>query len=176
MGRLPAAVYKTISPADPMLTGVCLGEYQSLVRLAALLLCDPLGAEDVAQEAFVAVHAGRRRPRDAGKALSCLRREVVRRSRSVPRHRAVAGRKVPAYTPDGPGAEPGAVTLPEHSALLAALHSLPGRQREAIVLRYYACLPEAETAASMGISRGAVRYYTARGMAALKPVLEQDAR
>jgi RNA polymerase sigma-70 factor (sigma-E family) len=155
-------------------TEISLGEYRSLVRLATLLLHDPAAAEDIAQEAFVVVYADRRRPRDAGKALSCLRREVVSRSRSVLRHRAGADRTVPAYTPDGPSAELGAMTPLEHSALLAVLRSLPCRQREAIVLRYYADLPEAETAASMGISKGAVRHYAARGMAALKPVLKQD--
>ncbi len=160
--------------ADPVLTGISLGEYQSLVRLAALLLDDALAAEDVVREALVTVHASRRRPRDAGKALSCLRREVVSRSRSVLRRRAAAARTVPPYAWDGPGAEPGTVTSPEHSELLAALRGLPCLQREAVVLRYYAALPEAEIAASMGISKGAVRHYTARGVAALKPVLERD--
>ncbi len=157
-----------------MLSGICLGDYLSLVRLAVLLLHDISAAEYVVQEAFVAVHAGRRRPRDAGEALSCLRREVVSRSRSVLRGCAVAGRTVPAYAPDGPGAEPAAVTPPEHSALLAALRGLPGRQREAIVLRYYAGLPVAETAASMRTSKRAVRRYTARGMTALMLVLQRD--
>jgi RNA polymerase sigma-70 factor (sigma-E family) len=155
-------------------TEISVGEYRSLVRLATLLLHDASAAEDVVQEAFVAMHAGRRRPRDAGKALSYLRRAVVSRSRSVLRHRTVAGGTVSAYTPDGPSAEPGAMTLLGHSAILAALRSLPGRQREAIVLRYYVGLPEAEIAASMGISKRSVRHYTARGMATLKPVLEQD--
>ena len=134
---------------------ISLGEYRALVRLAALLLYDASAAEDVVREAFVAVHAGPGRPRDRGKALCCLRREVVSRSRLAVRSRAVADRTVPAF--------------------LAALRSLPGRQREAIVLRYYAGLPEGETAASMGVSRGAVRNYTALGIAALKPALEQDA-
>lgn len=173
----PAAVGVSAAPArgeaDPVLAGICLGEYRSLVRLAVLLLHDVHAAEDVVLEAFVAVHAGRRRPRDTGKALSDLRREVVSRSRSVLRCRAMVSGTASACIPYGPGAEPGTMTL-EQAALLAALRCLPCLQREAIVLRYYVDLPVAETAASMGVSKGAVRRYTARGMAALMPVLEQD--
>jgi RNA polymerase sigma factor (sigma-70 family) len=58
----------------------------------------------------------------------------------------------------------------------AALRTLPGRQREAIVLRYYADCSEAEIAAAMGISRGAVKSHTARGTAALRAELEQQDR
>jgi DNA-directed RNA polymerase specialized sigma24 family protein len=159
---------------DPALTGVSSGEYRSLVRLAALLLHDPPAAEDLVQEACVAVRAGQLRPRDTGKALTRLRREVVSRSRSVLRRRAVAGRAAPSPAPDRPRAQPGGMTLPGHPALLAALRGLSCRQREAIVLRYYADLPEAEIAASMGVSKGAVRHHTARGLAVLKPVLEHD--
>jgi RNA polymerase sigma factor (sigma-70 family) len=54
------------------------------------------------------------------------------------------------------------------------LHGLPERQRQAIVLRYYADLSEAEIADTMEISRGAVKSHTARGMAALRAALEQD--
>jgi DNA-directed RNA polymerase specialized sigma24 family protein len=42
------------------------------------------------------------------------------------------------------------------------------------VLRYYGDLSEAEIAAVMGISRGAVKSHTARAMAALRAVLEQQ--
>jgi RNA polymerase sigma factor (sigma-70 family) len=52
--------------------------------------------------------------------------------------------------------------------VIAALRKLSGRQREAIVLRYYADFSEAEVAAAMGISCGAVKSHTARGMAALR--------
>jgi RNA polymerase sigma factor (sigma-70 family) len=55
---------------------------------------------------------------------------------------------------------------------VTALRDLPGRQREAIVLRYYAGLSEAEIAGAMGISRGAVKSHTARGMAALRAELK----
>ena len=52
---------------------------------------------------------------------------------------------------------------------------MPERQREAIVLRYYADLSEAQIAATMGISRGAVKSHTSRGMASLRTVLRAAA-
>ena len=52
----------------------------------------------------------------------------------------------------------------------------PDRQREAIVLRYYAGLSPGEIAAAMGISRGAVHSHTARGLSALRAALDQPAR
>jgi RNA polymerase sigma factor (sigma-70 family) len=60
--------------------------------------------------------------------------------------------------------------------VIAALRNLPGRQREAIVLRYYADLSEAEVAAAMGISCGAVKSHTARAMSALRTGLGRDSR
>jgi RNA polymerase sigma-70 factor (sigma-E family) len=161
--------------ADHLLTEIYLGEYRSLVRLAVLLLHDVPTAEEVVQEAFIAMHTGWRRLRDTEKALSYLRQAVVNRSRSVLRHRTIAvGKEVTKHVPDEPSAEAGAIALLERSAVVAALRRLPDRQREAIVLRYYADLSEADIAATMGISRGAVKSHTARGMAALKSVLLQE--
>jgi RNA polymerase sigma factor (sigma-70 family) len=48
------------------------------------------------------------------------------------------------------------------------------RQREALVLRYYADMSEAQIASVMGISRGAVKSHTARGMTSLRTVLEGE--
>ena len=58
--------------------------------------------------------------------------------------------------------------------MVSALRALPERQREALVLRYYGDLSEAQIASVMGISRGAVKSHTARAMAALRVVLERD--
>ncbi len=157
-----------------MLTEIYLGEYRSLVRLAVLLLHDVPTAEDVVQETFIAMHSGWHRLRDTEKAQSYLRRTVVNRSRSVLRHRTVVDRNALKHVPDEPSAEAGAIALLERSAVISALSGLPGRQREALVLRYYADLSEAEIAATMGISKGAVKSHAARGMAALKSALEQE--
>ena len=148
--------------------------YRPLVRLAAMLVRDTPSAEEVVQEAFIAMHEGWHRLKDTEKALAYLRQAVVNRARSVLRHRAVVEKNAPKPAPDMPSAEHGAMALLERSAVIAALRALPERQREALVLRYYADLSEADIAAAMGISRGAVKSHTARGMAALRAALERD--
>jgi len=148
--------------------------YRALVRLAALLVRDTQTAEEVVQDSFVAMHDGWQRLRDTEKALAYLRQAVVNRSRSVLRHRLVVDKNLQKAPPDMPSAEHGALVLLERSAVVAALRGLPDRQREAIVLRYYADLSEAQIATAMGISRGAVKSHTARGMTALRTALEQE--
>src|ERR1700730_9404612 len=150
-------------------------QYKALVRLAAMLVRDTSTAEEIVQEAFIAMHDGWHRLKDSEKALAYLRQAVVNRSRSVLRHRIVVEKNAPKPAPDMPSAEHGAMALLERSAVIAALRGLPERQREAIVLRYYADLSEADIATTMGISRGAVKSHTARAMASLKAALEQDA-
>ena len=61
----------------------------------------------------------------------------------------------------------------EHRDVLAALSRLPHRQREALVLRYFLDLPEAEIATAMGITQGTVKSTTSRALAALSRLLEE---
>jgi RNA polymerase sigma factor (sigma-70 family) len=58
--------------------------------------------------------------------------------------------------------------------VLVALASLPGRRREVLVLRYYVGLSEAEIAATLGISPGAVKSAASRGLAALAKKLGEE--
>jgi RNA polymerase sigma-70 factor (sigma-E family) len=158
--------------AERAVTELYNAHYRSLVRLAVLLVRDVGTAEEVVQESFIAMHSGWRRLRDSEKALSYLRQSVVNRSRSVLRHRVVVDRNAPKPPPDMPSAEHGAIALLERSAVIAALQTLPARQREAVVLRFYADMSEAQIAETMSISRGAVKSHTARAMAALRTLLE----
>ena len=162
--------------ADWAVTELYSLHYHRLVRLAALLVRDVATAEDVVQDSFVAMHDGWQRLRDAESALAYLRQAVLNRSRSVLRHRAVVEKYPEKPSPDMPSAEHGALVQLERSAVITTLRKLPGRQREAIVLRYYADLSEAEIAAAMGISCGAVKSHTARAIAALRADLEQQDR
>ncbi len=161
--------------ATRAVTAIYSTHYRSLVRLAVLLVRDVATAEEVVQDSFISMHSAWRRIRDSEKALSYLRQSVVNRSRSVLRHRVVVDRNAPKAAPDMPSAEQGALSLLERSAVISALRRLPPRQREALVLKYYADLSEAQIATTMGISRGAVKSHTARGMASLRTVLEMEA-
>src|SRR5580693_6647626 len=116
--------------ADRAVTALYSTHYRSLVRLAALLVRDVATAEEVVQDAFVAMRGGWQRLGDAEKALAYLRQAVVNRSRSVLRHRTVAGSDLQQVLPDTPAAEGGARGLLEQAAARAALRGLPARQRE----------------------------------------------
>src|ERR1700712_4768701 len=157
---------------DDLLTALYALHYRSLIRLAALLLDEPAACEDVVQEAYIRVHSARSRLRDQDKALAYLRQTVVNLPRSTLRRRLVAARHAPPPMPDAASAEHDAYALVERDAVVVALRSLPRRQREAVVLRYYADATEAHAAAVMGISVGAVKSYTSRGLAGLGVLLE----
>jgi RNA polymerase sigma-70 factor (sigma-E family) len=161
--------------ADRAVTELYSTQYRSLVRLAALLIRDVATAEEVVQDSFVAMHSGWRRLCDSDKALSYLRQSVVNRSRSVLRHRVVADRDAPEPPADMPSAEHGAILLLERSAVVAALRTLPPRQREALVLRCYSDMSEAQIASVMGISLRSVKTHTASAMSALRSILEAEA-
>ena len=161
------------STSEDALTVLYTAHYRGLVRLAAFLLHDRDSAEEVVQDAYVKVHGRWRGVRDLDKAEAYLRQTVVNLARSRLRHRKVVTRHAPAPMPDGASAESGAMDALERSSVVAALAQLPLRQREAIVLRYYADLSEAQTAHAMGISAGAVKSHTSRGMAALRTLLEE---
>jgi RNA polymerase sigma-70 factor (sigma-E family) len=148
-------------------TALFVGHYTQLVRMAALLLGDVAAAEDVVQEAFIRVH-GRRRISDP---LAYLRQAVVNLSRSDLRRRLIARRHAPHPMPDMPSAEEGACTSLARREVVVALRALPARQREAVVLRYWADLTEAQVGELMGVSTGSVKAYTSRGLARLGELL-----
>jgi RNA polymerase sigma-70 factor (sigma-E family) len=145
--------------------------YQSLVRLAAMLLRDAGAAEEIVQDAFVSLYRGWARLRDPGVARFYLQKSVVNRSRSVLRHRAVAEKHAPVLASREGRADQATLDFADRSAVVAALRRLPARQREAIVLRYYADLSEADIARAMGITAGAVKSHTARAVSALREIL-----
>jgi RNA polymerase sigma-70 factor (sigma-E family) len=161
--------------ADEAVTAMYGAHYRSLVRLSALLVHDTGTAEEIVQDAFVAMHGRWGRLRQPEHALAYLRQAVVNRSRSALRHRKVVARHAARELVDAPSAEHAALAVLRHGDVVAALRRLPHRQREVLVLRYYAGLSEAEIAQAMGISRGAVKSHASRGLASLRPILEQVA-
>ena len=159
--------------ADEALEQLYAVHWRRLVRLSVLLVRDVGTAEEVVQDAFVAVHARWSRLRDPDLALAYLRQAVVNRSRDALRHRAVVARHVERQTvpPSADGADEVTLAGTRRDAVLAAMRALPRRQREVLALRYYLDLSEAEIADTLGISRGAVKSHASRGTAALRDLL-----
>ncbi|WP_158852135.1 RNA polymerase sigma factor [Saccharothrix deserti] len=143
-----------------------------LVRLATLLGAES-DAEDVVGDAFCELHRGWKRLRSPDAALPYLRAVIVNLVRMRVRHLQVVRKHVEWVREDDvASAESQALVRDDQRALVAALRGLAARQREALVLRYWLGLKEAEIAEAMGISAGAVKAHTARGMAKLGKVLE----
>lgn len=145
-------------------------EYRSLVRLARLLVDDVGHAEEVVQDAFVALHRNWDRARDP---VAYLRTCVVNGARGRLRRAQTARRHLSSVAADGSVEDAdGVVQAESQRAVAAALATLSERQRACIALRFYSGLTEAETAATLGISAGSVKTHVHRAMAALAPRLE----
>jgi DNA-directed RNA polymerase specialized sigma24 family protein len=137
--------------------------YRSLARIAALLLGDGELAEETTQDAFVSVSRAWGWLRDGDEALRYLRHAVISLARS---HAAASPDQLDLPHDLAAGQRPAANLA--GPAFMPALRDLPARQREALVLRYYADWPDPQIAAAMGISRRALNASIRRGMSALQ--------
>ncbi len=147
-----------------------------LVRIAAVMLGSRAAAEDAVHDAFCGLVRKWDRLANPANALSYVRSAVLNQCRSELRRRIRLERRADRthrpLDPDSP--EQAAILGEEHREVLAALSRLPHRQREALVLRYFLDLPEAEIAAAMGISPGTVKSTTSRATAALGRLLKEQ--
>lgn len=144
--------------------------HPQLVRLALVLGADS-DAEDVVADAFCELYRRWSGVRDRGAAYAYLRATVRNLVRLRIRRLRVERRRSARHAVWVESAEAAAVWRDEQRRVVAALRRLAPRQREAIVLRYWLDLHEADVARAMGISRGAVKSHTSRAMAALSEQL-----
>lgn len=179
MSVMMASVF---TPSDPMMRLAAVpaldplrdlfdARYAEMVRLAAAVLRDRAAAEDAVQEAFVSVdRALSRLPVDDH--ARYLRRAVMNACRSTIR-RSGAAKRQPTRTRDGQldGPDDTVVARERDDRVLAALDSLAFRQRQCIVLRYYAELTDAEVADALGISLGSAKTHLRRALDALGSTL-----
>ncbi len=143
-------------------------------RLAFLLTGDRELAQDVAQDAFIRVAGRFRHLRYPDAFPAYLRKTVVNRCMSIHRRAKVertyvereSGRRVVdgAEQPD----------IATRDQLRSALHTLPMRQRAAIVLRYYHDLSEQQVADALDCSPAAARSLVLRGMTTLREQIGRD--
>jgi RNA polymerase sigma-70 factor (sigma-E family) len=145
-----------------------------LIRLAVLMVGDQPTAEDVVQDAFLALY--RRWPalKDPERALSYVRASVLNGCRMVHRAHSRHDGITLAAPEDIASAEETALLGEATREVLTALHRLPARQREAVLLRYYLDMTEEQAAQAMRVSRGTVKSATSRGLAALGRLLKEE--
>jgi RNA polymerase sigma-70 factor (sigma-E family) len=166
----------TVLPSEDVRSAVALvyaTQRAPLVRLATFLCGERGAAEEIVQDAFIGLQ--RHWPNLAGPdaAVAYVRAAVVNGTRNLHRRRGVARRHLRVAEPDvGPAADFALMLAEEHRAVLLALRTLPRRQREVLVLRYWSELGEAEIAQVLGISRGTVKSTASRALDALERILK----
>jgi RNA polymerase sigma-70 factor (sigma-E family) len=173
VSEFPAVFADLPADRDASITLLFQGYHRQLVGFAMLLVDDLATAEDVVQDAFLALHRRWTWLRDPQAAYEYLRTAVLNGSRSQLRRRRVRAdpsSAVPA--PDQPSAEVSAADRAEREAVWAGVAALPRRQREVLVLRYYLDQTEAEIARTLSISVGSVKQHASRGLASLTSRLE----
>lgn len=142
-----------------------------LLRFGHVLTGDPREAEDLVQEAL-ARSLRRWRWVRSGDAVPYVRRAMV--NTHITRWRRWEARVRLGGLPDSGADDPELCRSEDWDRLRRALVQLPVRQRMVLVLRYYEDLPDARIAELMGCRPGTVRSQAARGLAALRPLLEPE--
>jgi len=170
--EFPVTLADLPADRDAGVTELFLGFHRQLVGFAMLLVDDVATAEDVVQDAFLALHRRWTWLRDPQAAYEYLRIAVLNGSRSQLRRRRVRAAHAVSAVPDQPSAEASAADRAERDAVWAGVAALPRRQREVLVLRYYMDQSEAEIARMLEISAGSVKQHASRGIAALTARLE----
>lgn len=136
-----------------------------LLRLAYLLCGDHADAEDALQNAFVRIYARWDRIEHPER---YVRRVLVTVAADEGRRAFRRREQVTAEPPDPVDPRDGFGRADERDGLLAALRSLPPRQRAAVVLRHWLDLDAAAASDLLGCSAETVRSQAARGLDKLR--------
>jgi RNA polymerase sigma-70 factor (sigma-E family) len=146
--------------------------YATLVRMARLLVDDRETAEDVVMDAFASLYRRWTAVRDPAEAHRYVRACVLNGARSQLRRRRRRRRHESASPQQDAIREGHETNQADRSTVTQLLAALPYRQRQVLVLRYFADLTEAQIAYELGVSPGSVKTHASRGLAALARALE----
>lgn len=138
----------------------------ALCRTAFLLTGDWQAGEDLVQEALTKTYLRRRGLRDPAALEPYARKVLV--SLFLTWRRRRWHRELPQAEPPELGGADQADRLADRGGMWWALAELPPQQRAVLVLRYYEDLTEADIAAVLHVSTGAVKTHAARGLNRLR--------
>ncbi|HTJ70622.1 MAG TPA: SigE family RNA polymerase sigma factor [Actinospica sp.] len=142
------------------------------LRKVAYLLCqDWHRADDLVQNSIIKLYVQWPQAERIGNLDGYARRVVV--NTFLAEQRSSWWRRVVLHEPEYAGHADAGIAHVETSLDLAdALGALPARQRATVVLRYFCDLSVEETATALSCSAGTVKSQTARGLDALRRVLD----
>lgn len=170
----PAVVYPSVHrEPNADFDRFVLDRSTALLRMAVLLVGDRGHAEDLLQTALLRLSLRWRLVRSHPEAY--VRRVLVNLARDRWRRsaRRVTEQELTDATHPATGRDP-ADTVVDRDALRQALAALPRRQREVVVLRFFADLSVAETAEALRTSEGTVKAHTSRAVARLRQTLGEQ--
>ena len=149
-------------------------EGESLRRLGVWLTGDAEKGADLAQEALARTyrHWGRIKSEDPG---PYARRTLVNLVRSAHRRSVIERRYQESQVKERAIVESSSGRVDEFLRVSLALKTLPPIRRAAIVLRFYEDMSEAEIARILDRPVGTVKSDIHRGLAKLRPLLEEPA-
>ncbi|MDL9938306.1 sigma-70 family RNA polymerase sigma factor [Gordonia sp. ABSL1-1] len=135
-------------------------------------------ADDIAQEALMAVMTALPRYQDQGKPFMAFvygisAHKVADALRAAGRIKADPVDAVPELTNVGGGPEQLAMAADDSRRMRLLLEILPEKQREVLILRLVVGMSAEETAAAVGSTAGAVRVAQHRALAKLKNELKR---
>lgn len=145
-------------------------EHRPLLRLAWTLTGRRDLAEELVQDAMLAVHRDWDRVRRHDSPGGFARRVLLNAATSAARRRAAEGRAL-ARLPSG---DVHRDELPPDDSFWAALRALPDRQAHAMALHYLEDLPVSEIARILDIAEGTVKVHLHRGRLALAELLRDE--
>lgn len=144
------------------------GAADELLRTGYLVVWDLAEAEDLVQESLVRVAKRWPRVRSMDHPIAYARRILINLALDGAERRARQRDELNGQPLEDRADEASSRDLIDASAeIVAALGTLPPRQRTVLVLRYFVDLPEAEVAAVLGCSVGTVKSTASRGLARL---------
>ena len=162
-----------VAELNETIAGLYRAHRLSLLRLASFLVEDRAVAEELVQDAFAALCQRWSSLAAPSAAPAYLRSTVVNGARSAHRRQGIVRRNLRAAAPGTtPPADFAVLLAEEHREVVTALRRLPRRQREVLVLRYWANLDEAGIAETLGVSRGTVKSTVSRALDALETTLK----
>jgi RNA polymerase sigma factor (sigma-70 family) len=170
-------VLEAVGKGDDDALGILYDRYGRVAyALAFRILRDPALAEDAVQEAFLAVWRSadaykRERAKPSTWILTVVHRRAVDLVRREQRRRGEPLEAAPE--PVSAPVDEDVALRDRRAAVQAALHRLPGEQRQALELAYYAGLTQSELASRLGVPIGTVKSRMFAGLGRLRELLTE---